>query len=269
VHRVHVPETDSTNTLAAAEATRRWARPLPTPVVVSADRQTAGRGRDGRHWASPVGGAYLSVAYPWWRHATDRGETIPLIASLAVRAALHELTGLPDERWRIKWPNDLLLDGLKVAGILCERRIMGDAASSDRPAADRDAVIVGVGVNVLGSPADLGSTRLPATTLAAHLPDPPEPRDVIDAIGKRIVLRLDRLAEHGFTDHDHAALDAALAWKQQRIVFHDHQRPLEATLLGIDPAGRLLLQTHPDAPPTAHHAGELSRLEPSPLHPTA
>lgn len=111
--------------LAATPSTQDVARDLPVGSVVVADHQTAGRGRLGRAWEAPPGTALLaSVVMP----------ARPL-ASLAAGVAAAHACG---PRTRLKWPNDVLLDGAKLAGILAE---LHDGR-----------VIVGVGVNLTWAP---------------------------------------------------------------------------------------------------------------------
>ena len=124
-------ETDSTNTRL-----KEWAREgrIAAPYVLTADSQTAGRGRLGRRFVSPSGtGLYMSIliALP---ENTDAGK-ITVLAAVAVCRAIHELTGLQP---KIKWVNDLFLRGKKVCGILAERIDEG--------------VIVGIGVNLKTPP---------------------------------------------------------------------------------------------------------------------
>ncbi|MGC4109000.1 MAG: biotin--[acetyl-CoA-carboxylase] ligase [Nocardioides sp.] len=130
------PTADSTNALAAGE---------PEPdVVVVADHQTAGRGRLGREWVTPAGAAltFSAVVDPgladeWW-------PLVPLAAGLAVTAAVGG---------RLKWPNDVLMDGRKVCGILVER-VAGRSDGKDVPLA-----VVGIGLNV-----DQAREELPVPT---------------------------------------------------------------------------------------------------------
>ena len=96
-------------------------------LVVVADEQTAGRGRRGRAWLSPEGGLYVSVVLP-----VD--ELLPLRATVAVADALIDF-GVPVVA---KWPNDVLVDGKKIAGILIERSGPWD--------------LVGIGINVESAP---------------------------------------------------------------------------------------------------------------------
>lgn len=120
-------------------STNDWAKELalldaPEGTVAIAETQTVGRGRIGREWVSPKGGLYFSIVL---RPKLKVDETVKLVfvAGLAVAEALHELYGLKAET---KWPNDVLLNGRKVCGILSETNITGEVANF---------VVVGVGVN--------------------------------------------------------------------------------------------------------------------------
>lgn len=141
---------DSTNDEAAARA----ARGAPEGAVVIADAQLCGRGRMGRRWASPRGmGLYLSVILrpPIQPH---QAPALTLLGGVAVADAIERATGLVAG---IKWPNDLLLRGRKVAGILGE--MAGDASSLHH-------VILGIGINVHQSETDFeGELRQTATSL--------------------------------------------------------------------------------------------------------
>jgi len=117
-----------------------------------AERQTAGRGRQGRAWVSPVGNLYTSTIVRL-RPGDPPAPTLALVAAVALEEAVsvYYHPGLRRGGLMLKWPNDLLLDGAKLSGILLER-------------AD-DAVVIGVGVNLAHHPAD---TERVATSLAAH-----------------------------------------------------------------------------------------------------
>lgn len=127
----------------------------PAGTVVVAETQEAGRGSRGRRWASPPGGLWMSVlARP---AGPDAAEVASVRAGLAVIGALRATLGaLP---LALKWPNDLLLDGRKVGGILCESRWHGAALAW---------VAVGVGLNVQNAPP--ADARVPATRLADWAP---------------------------------------------------------------------------------------------------
>ncbi|MGI4880300.1 MAG: biotin--[acetyl-CoA-carboxylase] ligase [Janthinobacterium lividum] len=125
----------------------------PDELWVRADRQTSGRGRRGRVWVSVPGNLFASVLV---RPQPGEGpaQLLSFVAAVALRQALEHWA--PAASLRLKWPNDVLLGGTKVAGILLE----GHAG----------ATIIGIGVNLAGHPADLDR---PATSIAgAGIPAP-------------------------------------------------------------------------------------------------
>ncbi|HEY7594138.1 MAG TPA: biotin--[acetyl-CoA-carboxylase] ligase, partial [Actinophytocola sp.] len=126
-------------------------------TVLIADTQTAGRGRRDRSWVSPPGtGLYLSVLVRPATVPAARLGTLGMVAGLALMHVAKE-AGVNAS---LKWPNDLLIEGAKCAGVLSE-------AAPDGPA---QAAVVGVGLNVGALPDDVpaGPGGLPATSLAEH-----------------------------------------------------------------------------------------------------
>jgi BirA family biotin operon repressor/biotin-[acetyl-CoA-carboxylase] ligase len=121
------------------------------PLWVTADRQTAGRGRRGRAWMSPPGNLYASLLLTG-PAAAEHWPQLSFVAALAIHDAVVEVAADLKPLLAIKWPNDLLLAGAKFAGILVE----GEG--------DVNAVAVGIGVNCARHPGDTG---FPATDLAA------------------------------------------------------------------------------------------------------
>lgn len=126
-------ETETLSTQALAKSLA--ARGADEGTIVVAETQSGGRGRVGRPWSSPRGGIYFSVIL---RPDIKPGETLrlPLVAGVAVAQAIKRETTLDP---RLKWPNDILIDGKKVGGILTEM-----SAETDR----LDWVIIGIGLNV-------------------------------------------------------------------------------------------------------------------------
>ena len=113
-----------------------------TLLAVLAEEQTGGRGRRGRKWHSPPGsGLLLSMAVSFAPHTAMRFEQWPLLAALAVREAIADFVDVPVQ---IKWPNDILIDGKKVCGILTE---LGSYQHGRY-------LIIGFGVNVSADPTD-------------------------------------------------------------------------------------------------------------------
>jgi BirA family biotin operon repressor/biotin-[acetyl-CoA-carboxylase] ligase len=153
-----VAETGSTNDEVAALAEGG----APEGLWVRAERQTGGRGRQGRDWQSPPGNLYASTLVRL-QPGDPPAHTLALVAAVA----LHELVS-PSCPWaRIKWPNDLLVDGAKLAGILLER--------------SGDAVVIGIGVNLAHHPEDIGR---PATSIAALTRTPPNPAIFVETLAE-------------------------------------------------------------------------------------
>jgi BirA family biotin operon repressor/biotin-[acetyl-CoA-carboxylase] ligase len=134
----------STNAVVAQEA----AAGADEGLVIVAEHQTAGRGRLGRTWSAPPrAGLTFSALLRPAAVPESRWTWMPLLTGLAVAEGIEEATGLEP---RLKWPNDVLLDGRKVAGVLLERQ--------------GSAVVVGIGINVTTSSEQLPTAD--ATSLA-------------------------------------------------------------------------------------------------------
>ena len=247
----------STNDTAARWACRdpgRWLR-------VTADTQTAGRGRSHRAWSSPFGGLWMSLAAPLRTPMSGRGP-LPLIVGLAVRDELESLfrrRGDDDAAIEIKWPNDVLLDGRKVAGILCEQAIPAAPASADPPPA-----ILGIGVNANLHAADLGSDlRTPAATLRDTLGESIDPHGLAATIGHAIAAEVERWDHHGLTARTGDRLNQTLAWRGRRVELRPTVRHCEDvtrfTLIGVDESGRLS-GVDDDDHRVAFDAGEIHQL---------
>lgn len=128
----HSATIDSTN----LEAQRLAADGVVGPLWIVADEQSGGRGRLGRNWVSAVGNLYASLLLPAAVSATAIPQ-ISFVAALAVHDTVAEFCGA--QAVRLKWPNDCLLGGAKVSGILCET-------------AEGGQVVIGTGINVAHAP---------------------------------------------------------------------------------------------------------------------
>jgi BirA family biotin operon repressor/biotin-[acetyl-CoA-carboxylase] ligase len=162
------------------DAARAWARQgAPDGACVVADTQTAGRGRRGRNWHSPPGcNLYLSRVT---RVRAEGAGLVPLLGAVATRESLA-LFLAGSTPVVIKWPNDLLAGGRKLAGVLAE---VGDEAR----AGPRAVVILGIGINVNAGPEQLpAAPRLPAGSLRT-LAGRPIDREALLA---DLLIRLDR-----------------------------------------------------------------------------
>lgn len=182
--RVHLPSVDSTQ----AEALRRWKANPGQAVVIRADTQTAGIGRDASPWQSPKGGLWFSMALPMSRPAAHYAELTPALAQ-AVATTLQVQFGL---QTTVKWPNDVLVNGRKVAGLLASVEL----------GAGPPAVIIGVGINANFPASVLGnSLRLPATSLQDELSRPID----ADALFNQLLVQIQELVETGASTSAHRA----------------------------------------------------------------
>lgn len=248
----HRTTTDSTSRLA-----RKIADEHPgTPILVSADVQTAGRGRTSRPWHSPEGGAWFSIVWPPNQPA-DRYQALPLVVGLAVLETIEmsfREAGAPRmPRLSLKWPNDVLLDGRKIAGVLCEQMLPWEAAAS---------VIIGVGVNVNFAADQLpDDLRYPATTLAEATGLTFDVPAMIAAAADRIVGQVAQLEATGFTDEMRYAVEARLTQLDGEATVQLTDDTLTGVIRGIGPAGELKLDT--DGQVRVLRSGEVTAMTPA------
>jgi len=213
---------DSTNRLAL----EMGAQGAPEGLVIFAEEQTKGRGRLGRTWVSPKGtGLYFSVLLRPKLALADVPK-LTLTAAVSVAEALEEVTGIHP---KIRWPNDLLVDGNKICGILTE---MG--AEADRIG----YVVLGIGLNVNTDAKKLpeNSTSIWAQTGRAH------DRNEIAA---RILVKLDahvrQIVSGKFSE-------LAEKWEERsavtgkRVAATTHGGHIEGAALGIDEDGALWIR---------------------------
>lgn len=202
--RLHLRETSSTNERARELA----AAGAPHGTLVTASGQSAGRGRQGRRWSAPPGRALLCSLVL---------RSAPRLLPLAAAVATAEATGRDEAR--IKWPNDVLLDGRKVAGILVEGRPQEGWA------------VCGVGVNVALRTSDL----------------PPELHDHAGSLGldpadvEKVLEALLEALERRLADPPAAVLDA---WRGRDALAGSAVRWAEGegVARGIDGEGRLVVE---------------------------
>ncbi|MEH3053101.1 MAG: biotin--[acetyl-CoA-carboxylase] ligase [Patulibacter minatonensis] len=208
-----VDEADSTNRLALERA----AAGAPNGTVVVARRQTAGRGRQGRTWFSDEGALTLSVIVRG--HGVDG--LLPLRAGLAVARTAGSSA-------RVKWPNDVLVEGRKVAGILVE------AVPSSPTAPGERAAVVGIGLNVA---VDLAA--LPAE-VAARAGSLGRGIEELDAVRDQLLVELtDALALDGPTIVASLGSRDALAGRAIAWTASEGGARSEGHAEGIDPDGQL------------------------------
>ncbi|MEO0999228.1 MAG: biotin--[acetyl-CoA-carboxylase] ligase [Pseudomonadota bacterium] len=222
VGRMELVETDSTS----LEARRRAEAGATGPVWILARRQTAARGRRGRAWVAPEGNfaATLLMQVP---EGPEAAAERSFVAALALRDALIA-AGLAPDRLALKWPNDVLLDGGKVAGILLE-------TVPTTPL----ALLIGIGVNLAHCP-DAEAVEQGAVTPVAAGSIPPE--TLLDHLGPAFAGWEARRRNDGFASIRRAWLEGA-ARLGEPITARLPDRTLEGVFEGIDPSGALLLAT--------------------------
>lgn len=226
---------DSTNLEAA-----RWVDEEAVDLaLVVADEQTAGRGRKGRKWITPSGAALAfslvirETALISRESNLQRGGLVRLTAlgALAVCLTLKEEYGLPA---RIKWPNDVLVGGEKLAGVLVETHWYGERLA---------AAILGVGVNV--SPQSVpknGATSFPATCVESALGAPVQRMAILRAVLGRILSWRRRLFDPAFI----LTWEENLTWRGEWVQITGENEKSTAQfqlgkIIGLDQQGHLVL----------------------------
>jgi BirA family biotin operon repressor/biotin-[acetyl-CoA-carboxylase] ligase len=213
----------STNELARREAEAGAAE----GTVIVAEQQTAGRGRLGRVWASPPGGLWLSIILRP-NLAAAQTPLVGLAASIATAAAIEETTALHP---RLKWPNDVLVGGRKVAGLLLE---------TSPPA----WLVAGIGVNVNVAPEALPSRpRYPATSLAAALGRSADRGRLMRALLRRLNRDYDEIGTRG-ADGILAQWRARSETLGRAVQVSTASETIEGVAYDVDETGALLVRTH-------------------------
>jgi BirA family biotin operon repressor/biotin-[acetyl-CoA-carboxylase] ligase len=201
------------------------AQHVPEGLVAQALTQTAGRGRHGRTWVSDAGNLYLSLLLRPRAHAENLGELSLMTAVALVQAIDHR--GIDEGLISLKWPNDILLDRQKCAGILVETDIVQDGRIN--------WVVIGVGVNLSSAPPDI------AHALNDYADQPLHPDDLRDRFLENLHSLYQQWTNEGFQPIKKAWLarahkpGAALSVK----IGDDTQSGLFS---GIDDRGGLILE---------------------------
>jgi BirA family biotin operon repressor/biotin-[acetyl-CoA-carboxylase] ligase len=215
---LHYETIGSTN-----DEARRLAREgAPHGTVLHADEQTAGRGRLTRTWFSPPGNLYLSVLLRTDRPPARTGE-LSFVAALAVADTVQAL--MPRQlRPMLKWPNDVLVNGAKISGILLEQ--------------EQDATILGIGLNVLRSPPN---ANYKTTTIVDNggIASVDSARDILlDRLGRHFEVWL----ANGFAPIRELWLERSYPVGAS-VRVNAQGESIEGVFAGLDQDGALLLDT--------------------------
>jgi BirA family biotin operon repressor/biotin-[acetyl-CoA-carboxylase] ligase len=216
----HRQTTGSTNDDARAIAASDL--PVLKAAIVVAETQTRGRGRGANAWFSPKGSISFTITAPGvdvWRLGV-----LPLGVGAAVVGALRHLGASA----AVKWPNDVLIDGRKASGILCESSLLSRTAR----------VFIGIGINVEAASVDPRETPH-ATTLAAHGIKVDRPSLVADITARVVAL---------IRGHEAGAQVVAgwkavsVPWWGQEVTFVEGESEKRVTLLDVNPEGHLVVR---------------------------
>ncbi len=235
---IHFDTLDSTNNWAKANAHTLD----PNQVTcITALEQTAGRGRWFRKWVSPKGeNIYASIYFCLSRdcpYLSNLGQVLSLSCSKILKKK-----GFSPQ---IKWPNDILLSGKKVAGILTE------AVTFE----DRMGIVLGIGLNVNMSRELLENIDQPATSLAQLSGQTWIVEQILEALLKEFLKDLETLQTEGLTPFL-PAYEQFLAYKGQSITCHDGLQPIKGICHSISSDGRLNLEL-PDGKLALISSGEI------------
>lgn len=209
------------------EARRQAAAGVTDPLWIIAAEQTKGRGRRNRAWTSSAGNLFCTLLINPGVPAVQAAR-LSFLSALCVGEALDHF--LRDaSRVRYKWPNDVLLDGRKVAGILLEA--VSDGAASTA------WVAIGIGINLAQHPENV---PWPATSLAAAGVQPPSPYDALTVLAERFAHWLPRWKDDGFAPVKAAWL-ARAARMGEAIEVRLDKETLTGIFTALDESGALVL----------------------------
>ncbi len=221
-------EVESTNTIAANLASVG----ATEGTCVIAETQSAGRGRRGRVWHSPPGGLWLSILLRPTIQSQDVGR-LSLIAGVAVSSAIRETFQLPAV---VKWPNDVLISGKKVCGILPETRFLGDKM---------DFAIVGIGVNV-AIDTDLLPLDVKETSATLLSPDYPYASGAREALTASILNNFSRLYKQFLSEGFLEILQEVREYCDtlgREVTVSRLGMPIQGIAVDIDSDARLIIRT--------------------------
>ncbi len=233
-------EIDSTN----AEARRRAESGEAGPLWITAAVQTAGRGRRGRAWDTARGNLAATLLVTTDASPAEAAQ-LSFVAAFAIRALAERY--VPPSLVRFKWPNDVMVDGKKLSGILIE---------SGRTPGGALWLAIGMGVNLAHAPTDV---ERPATSIAAHLKDgmsaPPSPIEALTLLSAAFVETAAAWARAGFEPLRDAWTRGAAGIGQPCVARLDTET-VEGVAEGLDRDGALLLRL-PGGPVRRIAAGDV------------
>lgn len=225
---------------STSDVVRDWLAAGTGEVCLAvADEQTAGRGRNGRRWVAPAGAALLlSLGFrPDWL-PPDRVWRLVATASLAMADAAEEVAGLADRAVRLKWPNDLVVEGMDGGGV---RKLAGLLGETDGLGTDDPRAIVGLGINAdwpaVDFPPDLVGSM--ASLREASGGRPIDLAALLDAFLGRLEVRVEALRGGRFDVADWTDRQLTTG-REVRVAGHDG-RTETLRAVGVDVASGALI----------------------------
>lgn len=198
--------------------------------VILAEHQTQGRGRRGRVWFSPLGAnIYISMIVSF-----QMG--IAALEGLSLAVALHVVRALEMEGVKglgVKWPNDILLDGRKLAGILLE--VCGDLAGPCK-------VVIGLGLNIRMPMSASAQIDQPYTDLSAHFSCRPDRNKIVAGVINQLAQGLEQFSVSGFAPLQ-SYWDSLDVYRNVMVEVRAGSNVVEGRVLGVSNTGALLLET--------------------------
>lgn len=233
-------ETDSTNDWAKREA----GKGAPNGAVFLVRNQTKGKGRRGRSWADPKGSGLAMSLLLRPDMAPERAPMMTVLMGLSAAQAVADVTG---KEALIKWPNDLVMSGKKLCGILTEMSMQGTKIAY---------VVIGIGINLTVEkfPEEIKDK---ATSLKLECGEAPDVERMAAAVLERFEQNYESFLAAGDLSPFKEEYDRLLANRGREVKVLEKQRELVGTCLGIDEAGELLVQT-PGGECKTVFAGEVS-----------
>ncbi len=222
-------------------------------TVVVADVQTAGRGRGSHTWASPRGGVYLSAALP--AREPKRVTDLSIVAGVALAQAVRDC--LPKAvQVGLKWPNDCLLNGKKVGGVLCET-VASDGSG---------LCVVGIGVNVNLAAKDLAPFLTNPFSATSFLMECPGSEFQVNRISEILLRKLENIylsyLQQGFTSVQYLwERNCTFIGKKVEITLStlpEAPSKVEGVFLGIDEQGALVLAVGAQGERRRYVSGEVT-----------
>ncbi len=221
IQSIHLPEVDSTNSLASRMLSDGL---IEDWTVISADTQMKGRGQMETTWQDEQGmNALLSLVSPPIMWPVSRIFQLNMVVSLATVRALK-----PWVNAQIKWPNDLYVKGKKLGGFLIEPSIRGEYVQR---------LIIGLGLNVYQTQ---WVDHIPATSLSLETSDVPEPRYLTQLLAENIASSLQLLETTGIHDEEEY-LQKCLGYQAWSYYTLPDGTMFRAKLIGVEPTGKQIL----------------------------